>query len=33
MLDTIIVASGIIASISLIFVSLFMHFGRDWNSR
>jgi hypothetical protein len=33
MLDTIIVASGIVTAISLIFISLFMRFGRDWNGR
>jgi hypothetical protein len=33
MLDTIIVASGIMTAVSLVFVSLFMHFGRDWNDR
>jgi hypothetical protein len=33
MLDTIIVASGVMTAVSLIFVSLFMRFGRDWNGR
>jgi hypothetical protein len=32
-LDTIIVASGIMTAVSLLFLSLFMHFGRDWNGR
>ena len=33
MLDTIIVASGVLTAFSLVFLSLFMHFGRDWNGR
>lgn len=33
MLDTIIVASGIMVAVSLVFTGLFMRFGRDWNGR
>jgi hypothetical protein len=33
MLDTIVVASGIMTAVSIVFLSLFMHFGRDWNGR
>jgi hypothetical protein len=32
MLDTILIASAILTAVSLIVVSLFMRFGRDWNS-
>ncbi len=33
MFDTIIVASGILTAVFVIFVGLFVHFGRDWNRR
>jgi hypothetical protein len=33
MLDTIIITSGIMVAVSLIFMGLFMRFGRDWNGR
>jgi hypothetical protein len=33
MLETIIIASGVVTAFGLLFFGLFMRFGRDWNDQ